>query len=52
MVNQLRDDFELPTYQINFNDKYDIETLGKGRIRQPKTSELFSFDLLILFHYF
>jgi len=40
MVNYLRDDFELPNYFINVNHDIDYETLGKGRIRDLKTSEI------------
>ena len=37
MVDQLHDEFELPTYYIPENPSYDMETLGKGRIREIKS---------------
>ena len=39
MVVYLNDEFNLPSVSIDTNQEYDLETLGKGRIRQPKTSE-------------
>ena len=45
MVNQLKDEFELPTFQINVDGINDLENLGKGRIRQPKTSEVLKCNL-------
>lgn len=41
MVMYLNDEFSLPNITINLNNNYDIETLGKGRIRQIKTSEMY-----------
>lgn len=40
MVNQLRDEFEIPHYSVNDNMQIELEILGKGRIRYPKTSEI------------
>lgn len=41
MVMYLNDSFDLPTIVINEEQEYDLETLGKGRIRfNPKTSEI------------
>ena len=40
MVMYLNDTFNLPTIEIKNPTTYDLETLGKGRIRQPKTSEI------------
>lgn len=40
MVVQLHDDYNLPVIKVNTNQPYDLETLGKARIRQPKTSEI------------
>lgn len=40
MVNYLRDEYELPLCNVNMlmNKNLDIETLGKGRIRETKPS--------------
>lgn len=38
--NSLKTKFGLENTKIELNDNYNLETLGKGRIRQPKTSEI------------
>lgn len=40
MVMYLNDIFDLPSIEIKAPESYDLETLGKGRIRQIKTSEI------------
>lgn len=39
MVMYLNDEFELPTIVIDMNEEYDLELIGKGRIRTTQTSE-------------
>ena len=38
MVMQLHDDYELPVIKVDTTESYDLETLGKGRIREIKPS--------------
>lgn len=38
MVVQLSGDFEIPITSISASEDYDLETIGKGRIRTPQTS--------------
>lgn len=38
MVVQLSGDFEIPITNISATQDYDLETIGKGRIRTPQTS--------------
>lgn len=40
MVNQLKDELELPEHSIISDVEIELESLGKGRIRIPKTSEI------------
>lgn len=40
MVLFLKETFEIPELVIETTVDIDLETLGKGRIRQPKTSEI------------
>lgn len=40
MVMYLKEIFEIPELVINTSIDYNVETLGKGRIRQLKTSEI------------
>lgn len=40
MVMYLKETFEIPELVINTNVEYNYEDLGKGRIRQRKTSEI------------
>lgn len=39
MVNHLKDNYEIAEITITIPDEYQLEDIGKGRIRQPKTSE-------------
>lgn len=40
MVVQLSGDFEIPITDIQAPKDYDLETIGKGRIRELKPSEI------------
>lgn len=40
MVMYLNDEFNLPSIEIKAPESYDLETLGKGRIRKIATSEI------------
>ena len=39
MVLHLKDNYAIVDITINIPDEYSLEDIGKGRIRQPKTSE-------------
>lgn len=40
MFSALKNKFGFSEISVDLNVDYDLETLGKGRIRQPKTSEI------------
>lgn len=40
MVLFLKETFEIPELVVDASVEYNLENLGKGRIRQPKTSEI------------